>query len=225
MKNPFQFFLNYGDNHSQNSVLSYSYSVLPYLYPVLSYLYSVSSYLYLVSSYLYSVILYLHSVSTYIQSSYLHSVISYLYSVTLFIFSHHYIFSGTLFMFSIIFIQSHLIHIQSDLTCIQSNLRFIQYHYIFSQLFSEAATGEEDSTQVFSCEYCEIFNNTYYEEHLRTAGVLKQHVVSKFFWFPSITQLILEIWQHFFNVNDTSKRIPGSLFTLENGVHLLQTEK
>ena len=23
--------------------------------------------------------------------------------------------------------------------------------------------------QVFSCEYCENFNNTYFEEHLRTA--------------------------------------------------------
>ena len=29
--------------------------------------------------------------------------------------------------------------------------------------------------------------------------------------------------QHFFN--NTSKRIPGSLFNLENRVHLLQTEK
>ena len=26
---------------------------------------------------------------------------------------------------------------------------------------------------MFSCEYCEIFKNTYYEEHLRTA-VLKE---------------------------------------------------
>ena len=25
-------------------------------------------------------------------------------------------------------------------------------------------------TQVFSCEYCEIFKNTYFEEHLRTAA-------------------------------------------------------
>ena len=24
--------------------------------------------------------------------------------------------------------------------------------------------------QVFSCEYCEIFKNTYFEEHLRTAA-------------------------------------------------------
>ena len=25
-------------------------------------------------------------------------------------------------------------------------------------------------TQVFSCEYCEIFKNIYFEEHLRTAA-------------------------------------------------------
>ena len=28
-------------------------------------------------------------------------------------------------------------------------------------------------TQVFSCEYCEIFKNTYFEEHLQTAGTLR----------------------------------------------------
>ena len=25
-------------------------------------------------------------------------------------------------------------------------------------------------TQVFSCDYCEIFKNSYFEEHLRTAA-------------------------------------------------------
>ena len=29
---------------------------------------------------------------------------------------------------------------------------------------------KEIPTQVFSCEYCKIFNNTYFEEHLRTAA-------------------------------------------------------
>ena len=28
---------------------------------------------------------------------------------------------------------------------------------------------EETLTQVFSCEYCEIFKETYFEKHLRTA--------------------------------------------------------
>ena len=28
-------------------------------------------------------------------------------------------------------------------------------------------------TQVFSCEHCEIFKNTYFEEHLRTVEILK----------------------------------------------------
>ena len=125
-----------------------------------------------------------------------------------------YKFSDTLFMFSlIVFVFSLILFV------------FSQILYVFSQLFWEAATGERYPTQVFSCEYCKIFNNVYFEEHQQTAGVLKQHVISKFFWFPNITQLILEIWQHFFNGDYTSKRIPGRLFTLENGVHLLQTEK
>ena len=29
---------------------------------------------------------------------------------------------------------------------------------------------KETPTQVFSCEYCEIFRNTYFEEYLRTAA-------------------------------------------------------
>ena len=29
---------------------------------------------------------------------------------------------------------------------------------------------ETDATQVFSFEYCEIFKNTYFEEHLQTAA-------------------------------------------------------
>ena len=29
---------------------------------------------------------------------------------------------------------------------------------------------KQTPTQVFSCEYCEIFTNTYFEEHLRTAA-------------------------------------------------------
>ena len=33
---------------------------------------------------------------------------------------------------------------------------------------------KEAPTQLFSCEYCEIFKNTYFQEHLRmTASVLK----------------------------------------------------
>ena len=33
----------------------------------------------------------------------------------------------------------------------------------------QACVRKETPTQVFSCEYCEIFKNTYFEEHLRTA--------------------------------------------------------
>ena len=31
-------------------------------------------------------------------------------------------------------------------------------------------TGKETPRQEFSCKYCEIFKNTYFEEHLRTAA-------------------------------------------------------
>ena len=29
---------------------------------------------------------------------------------------------------------------------------------------------KETPTQMFSCEYCEIFKSTYFDEHLRTAA-------------------------------------------------------
>ena len=32
---------------------------------------------------------------------------------------------------------------------------------------------KETPAQVFSCEYCKIFKNTYFEEHLRTAASIK----------------------------------------------------
>ena len=35
---------------------------------------------------------------------------------------------------------------------------------MFETLFNKAPT------QMFSCEYCEIFKNTYFEKHLRTAA-------------------------------------------------------
>ena len=31
---------------------------------------------------------------------------------------------------------------------------------------------KETQTQVFSCEYCKIFKNTYFEEYLRTTASL-----------------------------------------------------
>ena len=34
--------------------------------------------------------------------------------------------------------------------------------------------------QVFACEYCEIFKNTYFEKHLRTAASENQHLSDKF---------------------------------------------
>ena len=41
---------------------------------------------------------------------------------------------------------------------------------------------KENPPQVFSCKYCEIFKNTYFEEHLRTAIIIK--LVIKY-WAPA----------------------------------------
>ena len=40
---------------------------------------------------------------------------------------------------------------------------------------------KKTSTQVFSCEYCEIFKSTYFEKHLRTAASETLLVNSKLF--------------------------------------------
>ena len=39
---------------------------------------------------------------------------------------------------------------------------------------------EEPLAQVFSCEFCEIFNNTYFEEHLQMAASCKRRILSFF---------------------------------------------
>ena len=36
--------------------------------------------------------------------------------------------------------------------------------------FFNKVTDLQTPTQVFSCEYCEIFKNTYFEEHLQTTA-------------------------------------------------------
>ena len=58
--------------------------------------------------------------------------------------------------------------------------------------FWEPATLlKKAQTQVFSCEFCELFNNTYFKEHLRTAGsktlvrgFLFNKVASLMAWIP-----------------------------------------
>ena len=44
------------------------------------------------------------------------------------------------------------------------------YFLIKLQASRSAILLKETPTQVFSCEYCEIFMNTYFEEHLQTAA-------------------------------------------------------
>ena len=35
---------------------------------------------------------------------------------------------------------------------------------------------KETATQIFSCEYCEIFKDKYFKEHLRTAAPGKSEI-------------------------------------------------
>ena len=44
---------------------------------------------------------------------------------------------------------------------------------IKSRAFRPATLLKKDSDTGAFCEICEIFNNTYFEEHLRTTGLLK----------------------------------------------------
>ena len=42
--------------------------------------------------------------------------------------------------------------------------------YLFNKVYYATLLKKKSSTQVFSFEYCKIFKNTYFEEHLRTAA-------------------------------------------------------
>ena len=55
---------------------------------------------------------------------------------------------------------------------------FTRKHQCWSPFFNKVAGAydfikKETPTQVFSCEICEIFKNTYFEEHLRTTDSIK----------------------------------------------------
>ena len=43
-------------------------------------------------------------------------------------------------------------------------------HLCWSLFLIKFCIKRETPTQVFSCKYCEIFENTYFEKHLRTAA-------------------------------------------------------
>ena len=106
-------------------------------------------YIYLVSSDLYSVPSYLYLVTSYIYSglSYLYSVTSYLYLAS------SYLYSVTCYLYS------------------ASSYLYLVTSYKYSVCFSQKQQPEKERpTHVFSCTCCEIFKNTYFEEHLRTAA-------------------------------------------------------
>ena len=54
-------------------------------------------------------------------------------------------------------------------------------------------------TQLLSCEYCEIFQNSYFEEHLRTAAFIQRRIQDP------IKQLFLELFRekHSFQKSST----------------------
>ena len=55
-------------------------------------------------------------------------------------------------------------------------------------VLTEKIYWKENSPQVFSCKYCKIFKNTYFEEHLRTAAFIMtyyNHKVSNKHWAPA----------------------------------------
>ena len=58
--------------------------------------------------------------------------------------------------------------------------KFIRQHLccclflIKLQTWRPATLSKETPTQVFSCGYCKVFKNTYFEEHLRTAASVRK---------------------------------------------------
>ena len=54
---------------------------------------------------------------------------------------------------------------------------------MLESLFKKAAGQSPPPAQLLSCEYCEIFKNIYFEEHLRTAGC---------FWKRNLYELIFK---------------------------------
>ena len=104
--------------------------------------------------FVFSLILFIFSHLICILSPYLYSVIIYIFRDLTYVQSH------------LICIQSHVMNIQSHFICIQSNHICIQsYLYIFSQLFSEAATRERDSNTGVFLWILRNFWNIYSEEH------------------------------------------------------------
>ena len=51
---------------------------------------------------------------------------------------------------------------------IQINLRSVVTNFSMATVFRLATLSKRNPTPVFSCEYCKIFKNTYFEGHLRT---------------------------------------------------------
>ena len=65
------------------------------------------------------------------------------------------------------------------------SLKFHKFHWkipVLESVFNKVAGKEETSTQVFSCEICEIFKNTYFEEHLWKTASLPRCFRKKCSW-------------------------------------------
>ena len=72
-----------------------------------------------------------------------------------------------------------------------------------------------DVAQVFSCEYCEIFKNTFFVEHLRWLPLLKlepslcnqQNFSSNYFWLHLISWALSTVWQNSCKTRYSQKNI------------------
>ena len=54
---------------------------------------------------------------------------------------------------------------------------------------SESLYYKEAPVQVFSCDWCEIFKNIYFEKYLRTAASEDLSGAAMLFWFLDISRV------------------------------------
>ena len=74
---------------------------------------------------------------------------------------------------------------------LKNSVKFTGKHFYWSLIFNKVATAcsfikKETPVQVLSCEYCEIFKNIFFREHLRTELLLKAPLNIIFPTFPFV---------------------------------------
>ena len=56
--------------------------------------------------------------------------------------------------------------------CLEKILKFHKETPVLESLFSKVSRNKETPAQVFSCEFCEAFKNTFFTEHLQRSWIL-----------------------------------------------------